>query len=101
MLSALESFASISSIGGTTLDYINWQSFKNLWTLNQQNLIMKNFIKLAVASILGLMAMTSVSYAKHHEGKKHHEKQHAEKAEKSEKTQHHSEIVPAAKPATK
>lgn len=38
---------------------------------------MKTFIKLAMASILGLLSLSSIAYAKHHEGKKHSKKHHA------------------------
>ena len=55
---------------------------------------MKKIISLALVS---LMAMTSVSYAKHE--KKHHEKKVEKHEEKAvEKSQSHSEIVPAAAP---
>lgn len=45
---------------------------------------MKNIAKVTLASILGLVALSSASYASHHE-KKHHEKAGHEKMEHSKK----------------
>ena len=48
---------------------------------------MKNLIKLALASTLAFLALTSVSYAGHH-GKKHHAKKHHVKKHHGKK--HHA-----------
>ncbi len=52
---------------------------------------MKNLVKISLVSVLGLVALSSASYAAHHEKKNHeksgHEKmEHSKKMEDSEKS---------------